>query len=174
MDDLAYPIGRFRASQDHSPVARRDRIEAIAELPGRLSRAVEGLDDVQLDTAYRPGGWTIRQLVHHVADSHVNAVVRLRLALTEDGPTIKPYNQEAWASLPDATGGPVGPSLEILQGLHARWVALLRTLPPGAFSRTVLHPEVGPITVDWILDQYSWHGRHHVAQILAARARLGW
>lgn len=171
MKDLAYPIGPFVESADRSAEARRSRIQDIAELPLLLGRAVDGLKDGELDTSYRPGGWTIRQVVHHLADSHANAVIRLRLMLTEDDPAIKPYDQEAWAALPDATVGPVDSSLAILEGLHARWVALLESLPESAFSRTANHPEVGSITVDWILDQYAWHGRHHTAHILAARER---
>ena len=174
MPNLSYPIGRFEASSDRSDEARRRRIRDIAQLPGQLAQAIHGLGDAELDAPYRPGGWTIRQVVHHLADSHLNAFVRLRLALTEDEPVIKPYDQASWASLPDAAAGPVAPSIAILDGLHRRWASLLETLPPEAFSRTARHPEVGPITIDWILDQYAWHGRHHVAHILAARERNGW
>ncbi len=174
MQDLSFPIGRFEASSDRSDTARRARIRAISALPDLVARAVLGLGDAELDTPYRPGGWTVRQVVHHLADSHANAFIRLRLALTEDEPVIKPYDQAAWARLPDAGSAPVAASLALLEGLHARWAALLEALPPEAFSRVAVHPEVGPITVDWILDQYAWHGRHHVAHIKAARERNGW
>jgi len=172
--DLSYPIGRFTESPDRSVEARRRRIGDIAALPALLEEAIEGLGDAELDTPYRPGGWTVRQVVHHLADSHMNAYVRVRLVLTEDQPTVKPYDQSLWAGIVDARTAPVGPSLQILRGLHARWVALLESLPDEAFDRSANHPEVGRVTLHWFVDQYAWHCRHHVAHIRGLRERSGW
>ncbi|HEX5970392.1 MAG TPA: bacillithiol transferase BstA [Gemmatimonadaceae bacterium] len=171
--DPRYPIGRA----DRRPVLtadeRRSAIDALAAAPAGFRAAVRGLTDAQLDTPYRPGGWTVRQLVHHVADSHLNAYTRFKLGLTEDNPTIKPYDQDAWVTLADSTM-PVAVSLDLLDALHARLVALLRTAPPDAFSRTIEHPENGPMTLDQMLGVYSWHGRHHAAHITTLRERMGW
>jgi uncharacterized damage-inducible protein DinB len=156
--------------------ARRSHcVERIAATPARLRAAVAGLDDAQLDTPYRPGGWTVRQVVHHVPDSHLNAYTRFRLALTEDTPTIKPYEEARWAELPDARSAPVEPSLMLLDALHARWVALLETLGPVEGARAVRHPEHGRLlTVDELLAMYAWHGEHHTAHVTALRGRMGW
>jgi hypothetical protein len=170
---LSYPIGKYDVRAPVDPSARGPAIEDIAALPARMRDAVAGLDEAQLDTPYRPGGWTVRTLVHHVADSHMNAYVRLKLALTEDAPTIKPYRQDAWAGLPDSRL-PVEPSLAILDGVHARWTALGRALQPDEFLRTLTHPELGMMTVDALLQLYAWHSRHHVAHIVALRQRHGW
>ena len=154
---------------------RRAAIDHIVALPARLRDAVAGLTDAQLDTPYRESGWTVRQVVHHIADSHVNAFIRVKLALTEDTPTIKPYDENAWAALPDCRM-PIAPSMAIIEGLHARWVTLLRGMHAAQFARMLRHPEYpdGPMTLDRIVQLYAWHSRHHVAHITALRAREGW
>jgi len=171
--DLRYPVGPFSPPADPDATSRRDAIAAVAAVPERVRAAVRDLTDDQLDTPYRPGGWTVRQLVHHLADSHLNALTRLKLALTEDQPTIKPYDQEAWARLPDSRE-PIEPSLLILDGLHRRWAALLNALSPDDFERTWDHPEDGVLTIDGLLALYAWHGKHHVAHITSLRDRQGW
>jgi len=175
MDDLRYPIGRFQPTK--RPLGseeRRARIEAIRRLPSDLRAAVAGLGDAQLDTPYRDDGWTVRQVVHHVVDSHVNAYVRFRLALTEQHPTVRPYDEKRWAELPDATSLPVEASLAILDALHARWTALLSALDAPAFARTLHHPEAGDHDLDWLLELYAWHGAHHVGHVMGLRQRRGW
>jgi len=171
--DARFPVGKFYRPEVVTPEIRGEAIAAIAELPWRLREAVGGLDDAQLDTPYREGGWTVRQLVHHIADSHMNSVIRVRLALTEEGPTIKPYDEKAWALLPDSTA-PVGLSLALLESLHARWVMLLRSLTDPQWAREFTHPESGPMTVEMTTQVYAWHSRHHVAHILRLREREGW
>lgn len=153
---------------------RAARITTLAGAPDRLRAAVRGLDDGQLDTPYRDGGWTLRQVVHHLADAHMNGAQRLRLALTEDVPTIRTYEEAAWGELADARTEPLEPSLAVFAGLHRRMVALLRALPPGRFSARFLHPESGERDLDWWLQLYAWHGAHHIAQIEGLRARRGW
>jgi len=172
-DDLRYPIGEFRLPASITPSTRSDAIEAIAALPGAMRAAVDGLSEWQLDTPYRPGGWSVRQVVHHVPDSHVNAYIRLKLAMTETNPTIKPYDQEAFAQLADQRL-PVAVSLSMLDALHARWATVLRSLTPEQFTRPFVHPEIGPITVDYLVHTYGWHSRHHVAHITRLREREGW
>jgi uncharacterized damage-inducible protein DinB len=172
--DLRYPIGRLERQTSLSAEARRAAVDALAAAPTELRASVAGLDDTQLDTPYRPGGWTVRQLVHHMADSHINAYTRFRLALTESEPTIKPYDEATWAELEDGRTMPIGVSLDLLDTLHARLVNLLRATPPDAFQRTLRHPENGVMTVDALLSIYSWHGRHHTAHVTALRERLGW
>ncbi len=172
--DPRYPVGRF---QPPTAITATDRAAWIAEieaLPEHLRKAVSGLKDSQLDAPYRPGGWTVRQVVHHVADSHMNSLVRFRLALTEDAPTIKPYSEAAWAELADSKVAPVEVSLQLLQALHARWVMLLRSLETVGLSRTFKHPERGENNLDWAISLYAWHGRHHVAHITSLRDRQGW
>ena len=171
--DLRFPIGRLERRTTLTPAERRAAIDALAVAPDALRAAVRGLTDEQLDTPYRDGGWTVRQLVHHVADSHINAYIRFRLGLTEDNPTIKPYDQDAWVKLPDCTL-PVAVSLDLLESVHGRLVALLRATPEAAFARTIQHPENGPMTLDQMLGVYSWHGRHHTAHVTALRERMGW
>jgi uncharacterized damage-inducible protein DinB len=171
--DLRYPIGRLERRSTLTTAERRAAIDAMAAAPDALRAAVRGLTDEQLDTPYRPDGWTVRQLVHHVADSHLNAYTRFRLGLTEDNPTIKPYDQDSWVKLPDVAL-PVAVSLDLLDALHTRLVALLRATPDEAFSRTIQHPENGPMTLDQMLGVYSWHGRHHTAHVTALRERKGW
>jgi len=171
--DLRYPVGQFEMPSNVTPEMRTAAIRNIAELPARMRDAVRGLSDAQLDTPYRPGGWTVRQVVHHMPDSHMNAFTRLKLALTEDNPTIKPYDEKRFAQLPDSRL-PIDPSLALLDGLHARWAALLQTLTPQQFARPWFHPEIGAITVDYLLQTYGWHSRHHVGHITSLRAREGW
>ena len=174
VERLRYPIGRFREDPQPTPEKYQRWIDRIAALPAELRTLVQDLSDRQLDTPYRPDGWTVRQVVHHLPDSHVNAYVRTKLALTEQEPTIKPYDEAAWAQLPDAGAGPPEASLRLLDGLHARWVATLRSLDAAALSRTLNHPEVGQITVGWIIQSYAWHGSHHHAHIANLCARKGW
>lgn len=175
MDDPRYPIGPFRFGGDADQRQREQWIAEIAAAPGYLRAGVAGLTPLQLDTPYREKGWTVRQVVHHLPDSHVNAYTRIKLALTEDEPTIKPYDEARWAELPDARTAPIEPSLTLLECLHRRWVLLLRELDPADFGRRFRHPEHGrSIGLDEVLAMYAWHGRHHVAQITSLRSRMGW
>ena len=172
--DPRYPIGRLERATSLSPEARRTAIGQIAELPEQLRAAVAGLDDTQLDTPYRDGGWTVRQLVHHVADSHMHAFARTRFALAEDNPSISAYDEAAWAELPDMRSMPAEVSLTLIDALHQRWTHTLRATPAASFTRTIQHPENGPMSVDSLLNVYSWHGRHHTAHVTALRERMGW
>ncbi|MDB4881460.1 MAG: putative metal-dependent hydrolase [Gemmatimonadetes bacterium] len=172
--DIRYPVGRADRTPSLAAGERAQRIDAIAAAPAQLRLAVAGLSDQQLDTPYRSGGWTVRQVVHHVADSHINAYVRFRLGLTEDNPTIKPYDEKTWAELPDVRHLPIEVSLHLIEHLHERLVHLLRATPPSSFARTIHHPESGPMTLDTLLGIYAWHGRHHAAHITGLRAREGW
>lgn len=172
-DDLRYPIGEWVPPGVLTPTDRADLIRELASLPAQLRAATAQLSDQQLDTPYRPGGWTLRQLVHHVADSHVNGYVRAKLALTEAMPTIKPYDEARWAELPDSTG-PIEVSLRILEAVHERWVALLQALPPEAFARAYQHPDSGRQSLDASLSNYAWHGKHHLAHLTGHKARSGW
>lgn len=173
--ELQYPIGK--ASLPTGPLSAAERkkaIETIAELPVRLRAAVAGLTHEQLDTPYRPGGWTVRQVVHHLADAHVNGFLRFKLALTENEPTIKPYNQEKWANTADSRTAPIDPSLHIVDGVHERWTTLLTSMKPADFARKYQHPERGPMTLDTTVAMYAWHAKHHVAHITELRKRKGW
>lgn len=172
--DLRYPVGKFKFPETVSAEDRQRFIEEIAETPARLRTAVTGLTGAQLDTPYRPGGWTVRQVVHHVPDSHMHSYARFRLALTEDEPTIKPYKEDRWAELLDARTGPVDVSLALLAALHERWVVLLRSLKEADWKRTFRHPELGLIRLEQNAALYAWHGRHHVAHITGLRDRMGW
>jgi len=172
--DLSYPIGRFDFKQIVEPARYPALIEEIAAAPGLFRAAVRGLDPAQLDTPYRPGGWTVRQTVHHVADSHMNSFIRFRLALTEHEPTIVPYNQAAWGELADSHAAPVEWSLNMIEGLHSRWVVLLKATGEAEFSRTFRHPELGLVRLDTNMALYAWHGRHHAAHIMGLRERSGW
>jgi hypothetical protein len=171
--DQRYPIGRHVAVTTLTPAQRAECIAHIAATPANLRRAVQGLDDQQLDTPYRDGGWTVRQVVHHVPDSHVNAYIRCKFLLTEQQPTIMPYDQSTWARTPE-TRAPVEISLALLEALHRRWVLLLEGVPPGDFARTLNHPENGIMTLDGVVASYAWHGRHHTAHITTLRERMGW
>jgi DinB superfamily len=172
--DLRYPVGRYQAPETITAAHRERWIQDLENLPARLAEAIAGLSDSQLDTPYRPGGWTVRQLVHHLPDSHLNSYQRFRLALTEDSPAIKTYDEALWAELPDARTAPVDPSLHLLQGLHARWTMLLRSLSDQQFARTFTHPELGKIRLDWTLGLYAWHCAHHLEHIRGLKHRENW
>jgi hypothetical protein len=175
MEDLRYPVGKFEPRNELTAYERRESIDVIAAAPAKLRAAVAGLTDAQLDTPYRDGGWTVRQVVHHLPDSHLNAFVRLKLALTEETPTIRPYDEALWAKLPDARITPTEVSLTLLDSLHERWVGLMRALDEGDFRRTFKHPDHdGVQTLDWLVGMYAWHSRHHVGHITALRERMGW
>jgi uncharacterized damage-inducible protein DinB len=173
MDDLRYPIGRFQPSPTSTADERATHIAVLRDLPDRLSDSVNGLEDAQLDTPYREGGWTVRQVVHHVADSHLNCYVRFKLALTEYEPAIKPYDEAAWAALPDNLM-PVDISLTLTWALHERWVALLESMTERDFQKRFTHPERGLQDLATTLALYDWHSRHHTAHITSLRARMGW
>jgi uncharacterized damage-inducible protein DinB len=174
LDDLRFPIGRFSPPASSMAGIRAAHIQTLRLLPERLSAAVSGLDDSQLDTPYREGGWTLRQVVHHLADSHLNAYIRFKLALTEDWPTVKTCDQAAWASLPDSRWLPIDGSLKLVGALHGRWVALLEALTDEDFQKGYNHPESGRANLGKVLAMYDWHSRHHVAHIASLRARQGW
>ena len=171
-DDLRYPIGRW-STPDADPATMAARVDDIAALPAALRAAVGGLDGAQLDTPYRDGGWTVRQVVHHVADSHMNAYVRVKKALTEPGAPIAAYEEARWAELPDSRLEPEV-SLQLLDALHVRWVATLRALSPADWEKTYAHPEMGQVTLRQALGIYAWHGRHHTAHVTGLRERKGW
>src|SRR5579872_6287177 len=173
MNDLRYPIGKFHYEGPSTEERRQKLIDEIASAPADLRSAITGLSERQLDTPYRPDGWTVRQVVHHVPDSHVNAYIRFKLALTEEEPTIKPYAEDRWARLEDTRLTPVHVSLTLLDSLHDRWVRLLRSLPPQDWKRTFRHPEIGVMDMERTLALYAWHGRHHVAHITSLRQRSG-
>jgi uncharacterized damage-inducible protein DinB len=174
-DDLRYPVGQFSFEDEPAGGGRRHGlIDEIADAPRRLREAVAGLSPAQLDTPYRPGGWTVRQVVHHVPDSHLNSYVRFKLALTEDEPAIRTYHEELWAELPDSRATPVEVSLALLDSLHERWVILLRSLGEEDFKRAFTHPDWGVVPLDKALAIYAWHGRHHVAHVTSLRGRMGW
>jgi DinB superfamily len=172
--DLSYPIGKFRWSQTITPEMRPSLIADIAAAPELLREAVHGLKDDQLDMPYRPGGWTVRQVVHHVADSHMHSNIRMRFALTSNEPTIMPYDESVWAQFPDARNAPVETSLQLLENLHHRWVTLLKSLSDADFARTFRHPELGLVRLDTNTALYAWHGRHHTAHITRLRDRMSW
>lgn len=172
-EDLRYPIGRFHKDFDITPELRNEFINDIAGLPENLSKTVEDLSDAQFDTPYRPEGWTVRQTVHHVADSHLNSLIRFKLALTEDMPTIRPYYEDRWAELKDSLL-PVESSLKIIEGLHLRWATLLNSMSDEDFQRKLFHPDSGEWTLEKMLGLYSWHGRHHTAHITKLRERNNW
>jgi hypothetical protein len=172
--DAKYPIGKFQSEDNLSDARRKELIEQIAELPAKVRAAVVGFSEQQFDTPYRDGGWTVRQLVHHVADSHMNAYVRFKLALTEDEPTIKTYEQDRWAETIDSRTAPAEISLSMLDGLHHRWAMLLRAMTPADFARRFTHPEHGKMTLERLLGLYAWHGQHHTAHITELRKGKGW
>lgn len=174
MEELRYPVGRFEPRATLTSAEREEAVEALEMAPARLREAVADLDEEQLDTPYREGGWTVRQVVHHLADSHLNGYVRMRWALTEDAPTLKGYDQEEWAELEDARSAPVSMSLDLFHALHRRWLELIRSLGPEDFGRRLVHPEGGEPTVDTLLWLYAWHARHHTAHITGLRERRGW
>ena len=177
-EDLRYPIGKFEwlppENESQMATRREQYIDVIAKLPGTFSKAVARLSPAQLDTPYRPEGWTVRQLAHHVPDSHANAFIRFKLALTEYEPTIKPYKEDMWAKLPDVAGTPVEVSLQLLAALHTRWVALLHGMDSSDFARTLRHPERGVMDLNHMLAMYAWHSAHHTAHVTSLRKRMGW
>ena len=173
-EDLRYPIGEFDRNFEVSPQARAERVVTIREMPQKMREAVAGLSDEQIDTEYRPGGWTVRQTVHHVADSHSNSLTRFKLALTEDEPpTIRPYYEERWAELGDSKL-PIEVSLSLIDGIHARWIALMESMSDADFKKSFIHPETGEWTLDGALALYGWHSQHHTAHITRLRERMGW
>jgi len=174
MSDPRYPIGTFTFAGPPDPEQRKKLIEDIAQIPAALRAAVHDLTPQQIETPYRDGGWTVRQVTHHLPESHMNAYIRFKLALTEDVPTIKPYMEDRWANLPDVRSTPLEVSLSLLDSLHDRWVRLLRSLQPQDWKRTFHHPQLGTMPLEKNLALYSWHGRHHVAHITELRKRMGW
>ena len=172
--DLRYPVGKFDMQGELTDAQRPALIQQLAEVPANLRAAVKGLNEQQLETPYRPGGWTVRQVVHHLPDSHMNSYIRFKLAVTESQPQIKPYEEQLWAELVDGKTAPIEISLQLLEVLHQRWVMFLQSLKPSDFNRTLLHPANGVMTVDTLLRLYAWHGRHHVAHITSLRERMGW
>ena len=174
LEILRFPIGRF--SEDPQPTRAKHKgwTDQIGAVPGQLRALVQDLSERQLDTPYRLEGWTVRQVVHHLADSHLNAYIRTKLALTEDTPTIKPFDEASWAELPDASEAPIESSMSMLEALHSRWVLALRAMDEEAFQRPLNHPEQGLITISRIVQGYAWHGRHHIAHINALRDKMGW
>ena len=173
MSDLRYPVGPFIPATS-TPETRNECIRQIAQAPAAIRQALQGLSEHQLDTPYRPGGWTVRQVLHHVPDSHMNAYCRFKFALTEQNPAIKAYDEAAWARVADTARTPPDVSLALLDALHRRWVVLLESLEAGDFARTLQHPEKGTVSLDWMLQLYAWHGRHHAAHITELRKREGW
>lgn len=174
MNDPRYPIGKFQVPAAYEPAMRATYVQQIEDAPGRLRAAVEGLSETQLDHPYREGGWTVRQVVHHLPDSHMHSYIRFKLAVTAEQPTITPYDEARWANLPEATTADVEVSLGLLAALHRRWVLFLRSLREEQFSRVFRHPELGTVSLDQNLALYAWHGRHHVAHITTLRDRMGW
>jgi hypothetical protein len=171
--DARYPIGKFAMPTGITQERRQQAIDEIASTPVKIRAAVKGLNDAQLDTPYRDGGWTVRQVVHHVPDSHMNAFIRLKLALTEEKPTIKTYHEELWANLADATM-PIDVSLSLLESVHSRWDRVWRSLNPEHFARPLIHPDSGERNIDWLVFVYEWHGKHHTAHIAELRKQKGW
>jgi uncharacterized damage-inducible protein DinB len=174
MPDPRYPIGKFSYAGPPTPEQKQRYLTDIEQTPSRLRAALRGLSEQQLDTPYRDGGWTLRQVAHHVPDSHMNSYIRFKLALTEDEPTIKGYMEDRWAELPDANHAPIEVSLALLDSLHQRWMLMLRQLTDAEWKRTFRHSELGPMSLEKSLALYSWHGRHHVAHITSLREKMGW
>lgn len=175
LEQLKFPVGNFVPPKDTAEAQRKHWIEEIASLPSQLRTAVVGLTEEQLNTPYRPGGWTIRQVVHHLPDSHMNSYMRFRLALTEDNPTIRPYEEQLWAELPDAAHGPIDLSLDLLEMLHKRWVVLLKAMDEGDYQKTFFHPgSKRTFRLATVLALYAWHSRHHLAHITELKKRKGW
>jgi len=174
MPDPRYPIGKFSFDGPLTTDQKKQYLNDIEQTPGRLRTAVRGLSDQQLNTPYREGGWTVRQLAHHVPDSHMNAYIRFKLALTEDEPTIRPYMEDRWAELPESKQAPIDISLALLDSLHQRWTLVLRNIPDADWKRTFRHPEMGLLSLEKTLALYAWHGKHHVAHVTALREKMGW
>ncbi len=174
MADPRYPIGKFSYSGPPTAEERKKYLDDIEQTPARFREALSGLSEEQLNTPYRDGGWTLRQLAHHLPDSHMNAYVRFKLALTEEEPTIKPYMENLWAELPEAKGAPIKVSLALLDALHRRWMMMLRPFGDRDWKRTFRHPEMGAMSLEKTVALYSWHGRHHVAHVTSLREKMGW
>jgi uncharacterized damage-inducible protein DinB len=174
MSDPRYPIGKFTFNDPSTETQRSSFIDDIQQTPAALRAAVKNLSPAQIETPYRDGGWTVRQVVHHIPESHMNAYIRFKLALTEDDPTIKPYMEDRWAGTPEVHSTPLEVSLALLEPLHDRWVRLLRTLKTADWKRTFRHPEMGVLSLEKSLALYSWHGQHHTAHITELRKRMGW
>ena len=174
LDTLRFPIGRFAMPDSADAATRAAQMETLRELPERLRAAVAGLNAAQIDTPYRDGGWTVRQVVHHLADSHANSFIRFKLALIEDWPTIKAYDEAAWAELADSRALPMDVSLQLLDSLHRRWVALLESMGDADFEKGYVHPKMGRQSLGAALALYAWHSRHHTAHITNLHARMGW
>jgi uncharacterized damage-inducible protein DinB len=174
MPDPRYPIGKFSFDGPLTADQKKLYLNDIEQTPARLRTAVRGLSEQQLNTPYREGGWTVRQLTHHVPDSHMNAYIRFKLALTEDEPTIRPYMEDRWAELPESKQAPIDVSLALLDSLHQRWTMVLRNIPDADWKRTFRHPEMGLLSLEKTLALYSWHGRHHVAHVTSLREKMGW
>ena len=172
--DPRYPIGKFEWKGNLTAEQRQRSIAEIEKTPAEFRAAVARLNPQQLDTPYREGGWTVRQLVHHVPDSHMHSYLRFKLALTEEQPAISAYDEKVWADLPDSRETPVETSLSLLEALHRRWVVLLRSMKPAEFGRAYRHPERGPVSLDMAVAMYAWHGRHHTAHVTSLRERMGW
>jgi uncharacterized damage-inducible protein DinB len=174
MSDPRYPIGKFIFDGPTNEEQRKKLIDDIEQAPAALRAAIKDLSPKQIETPYRDGGWSVRQVVHHVPESHMNAYIRFKLALTEDAPTIKPYMEDRWAVTPEVQSTPLEASLTLLDALHSRWVRLLRSLQPADWKRTFRHPELGSVSLEKNLALYAWHGRHHAAHITELRKRMGW
>ncbi len=168
-DDLRFPVGKFEKPLEMTDERRRNFIQTVAELPTKLRIACEGLSENQLETQYRPEGWTVKQVIHHVADSHSQSFSRFKLGLTENCPTIKPYSEADWAELADAKHAPVESSLAIIEGTHARWTLLLNSMSDADFAKKLNHPERGEYDLDYFLSLYDWHSRHHLAHVLSVK-----
>lgn len=174
MEDLRFPIGKFYFNSETGGDQRGEIINQMKETPAKLREAVHGLTSEQLHTPYRPEGWTVVQVVHHLPDSHMNSYIRFKLALTEDSPVIKPYDENRWADFRDAKSEPIEVSLALMDSLHHRWTDLLESMDDTDFERKLVHPAIGPLTLNRLAALYAWHGRHHVAHITSLRERMGW
>ena len=174
MSEPRYPVGKFSYDTPPSEAQRDELIQEIENAPTALRSAIQGLSAEQIETPYRNGGWTVRQVVHHIADSHMNSYMRIKLALTEEEPTIRTYMEDRWAELPEARTAPIELSLGLLENLHQRWMLMLRAIPDADWKRTFRHPELGLMTLERNLALYAWHGRHHVAHVTELRKAKGW
>ncbi len=175
LEQLRYPIGRYKTPDGHTPELMKQWTDVLTALPSWMDVCIENLDEAQLHTPYRPGGWTVQQVVHHLADSHMNSYIRLKLALTEDNPTIKPYLEQEWAKMEDTQALPVNLSVTLLHALHRRWVAIIKSMKPADLERTYFHPEQGRTIPVWeLVAMYAWHSRHHMEHVRQLRQRMGW